>query len=252
MVKVSDVYEFLNTLAPFDTQMQWDNAGFLVGDSSAEAKKIGLCLDITADTLDQAVDKGVDLVISHHPVIFTSTKTLTSGSLPYELVKSGISAICAHTNLDLASGGVNDRLAKDLGLEDIGILNDDDLPLGRIGKLQDALSVKQLAERVKAALCCGGVRFTDSRDKIRTVAVCGGAGADLLISAKRAGADALVTGECKHHELLLAHSIGIALIDGGHFSTEHNIVYTLLDKLSEQFLSLDIIVLDEKEPASYI
>lgn len=254
MIKANDIFRFLDTLAPFDTRFSWDNAGLLVGDADAVVEKIGLCLDITPAVVAQAESQGVSLIVSHHPVIFSPIKKVLAGSVVYDLIRHGITAICAHTNLDMAAGGVNDTLANKLGLSDLRPLADDEspLPLARIGKLDHAYAPRELAEKVKRDLACGGVRFVEGGSPIETVALCGGAGADLLIAAKAAGAHALITGEAKHHELLLAKEMGITLIDGGHFCTEHGVVYTLHEKLTAAFPTCSIVIFDEPEPASYV
>lgn len=254
MCKVKDIYSFLDRLAPFSTQCAWDNAGLLVGDANASVQKIGLCLDITSPMIEQAAALGISLMVSHHPVIFTSIQQVHTTSPVHALIRHGISAICAHTNLDLASGGVNDTLARQLGLLDICPLADtaDALPLGRVGRLAQPLSPRALAQKVKSDLTCGGVRFVKGRSPIETVAVCGGAGADLLDAAAAAGADALITGEAKHHELLLAQQLGLTLIDGGHFCTEHGVLYPLKEKLAAAFPACEVYILQEAEPASYL
>lgn len=119
MSNVSMIYGKLNSLAPFATQESWDNSGLLVGDPGAEVKTALVVLDITAEAVREAREIGAELIISHHPVIFHPLKKVESGSVVWELAQAGISAICAHTNLDKARGGVNDCLAAALGLEHV-------------------------------------------------------------------------------------------------------------------------------------
>ena len=132
MAKVKDFYGYLNSIAPFETQEDWDNSGMLVGDMDAEVKKVAVVLDITHEEIKKAKAIGADLIISHHPVIFNPIKSVTRGSVPYELVASSINALCCHTPLDIADGGTNDSLAElferifvRLCFDDIeGIVND--------------------------------------------------------------------------------------------------------------------------------
>lgn len=253
MATAADILKFINTVAPFDSQMSWDNSGLLIGDSDCVAEQIGLCLDITHRTITAAKQCGANVIVSHHPVIFSPLKSVAAGSVQYELIRSGITAICAHTNFDLAAGGVNDMLAGVVGLENVTPLDDGNtLPLGRIGDTDKDYTPENFAGRVKDSLGCGRVRLVPGVTPIKKVAVCGGAGADLLTVAVKNGADALVTGEAKHHELLLADELGITLIDAGHFSTEHPAMYALKSMLEAEFPYICTTVLEEVDPAQYI
>lgn len=255
MIKVMDIFAALDKWAPFDTQLSFDNAGLLVGDMEAEVTGVMTCLDISADVAAQAEVNYCNLIVSHHPVIFSAIKAVRAGDLPYILVKKEMSAICAHTNLDAADGGVNDLLSGALELENIEKLDlndgEDTSPLGRIGNLRRDMSAGQFAAFVKSKLNCGGARYTSFGGNIRRVAVCGGSGADFLEAAKAAGADALVTGEAKHHELLLAGDIGICLVDGGHFCTEHMIAAELARHIGKEF-DIPVFEAEEKEPVLYV
>ena len=108
---VSDVFSYLDELAPFSYSMDFDNSGLLIGDPSQSVKKILVALDCTKSVVSKAREMGADLIVTHHPVIFDSLKNVMVGSVPHQLICAGISIICAHTNLDLARGGVNDQLA---------------------------------------------------------------------------------------------------------------------------------------------
>ena len=121
---VKVIFEYINSIAPFEMQCEWDNSGLVVGSFDAEVKKIGVVLDITSDAVKYAAENGIDLIISHHPVIFRPVRTFLADDIPFMLAKSGISAICAHTSLDIAKGGVNDALAKALGFENATPLAD--------------------------------------------------------------------------------------------------------------------------------
>ena len=120
MATVREIYQYLDGLAPFSLQMEFDNAGFLVGRGERAVSKILVSLDITEEVAEEAAELGAELIVSHHPVIFRPLKKLEQGSVVWELARAGISAICAHTNLDKARGGVNDCLAAALGLEQVG------------------------------------------------------------------------------------------------------------------------------------
>lgn len=345
-IKVKDIYNFLDSIAPFDTAMNFDNCGLLVGNMYEKVKSVLLSLDITADVIDEAKRLGVNLIISHHPVIFSPIKKLSFDSIPGILVKNNINAICAHTNLDMAHEcGVNTCLANAIGLKDIeplcvekikeykkivvfvpendankvidamcengagklgnyskcsfitkgegrfqpgknanpyigkigvcekvpevrvelicpkdkvrsvikamisvhpyekpafDIFSEDDFiceefSCGLVGVLENEMSGKEFAMLVKKNLNCCGLRYTEINRKIKKVAVCSGAGGSYLEFAIQKGADAFVTGEIKHHEILNANKFGICIVDAGHFKTEDIVFETLKKFLETEF-----------------
>lgn len=252
MTTVKEIYDFMNAWAPFDTIMPYDNVGLLVGNENANIKTVGICLDITSKTLKEAQNNACELMISHHPIIFGALKSFTSDNLAFQLASLQISAICAHTNLDIAKGGVNDTLAECLELTNIKPLadiNSDNIPpMARIGTLAKPMSAENFSLFVKTKLASGGIKANCAKKDIRTVAVCGGAGADLLKVAYLAEADAFITADIKHHEWLEAQNLDITLIDGGHFATEQVIKQKLFTKLSSHFTDIKFIILQEKEP----
>ncbi len=224
---VQDVYNYLDSHAPFATCEEWDNVGLLIGDPQQTVHHILVTLDVTDGAIDAALATGADLIVSHHPVIFSPLKQLTADSIPYRLAANGIAVICAHTNLDRADGGVNDTLAALLGLSDIHPTADG---MCRIGTLPQSVTATALAKSVAQTLDTA-VRVSGSGD-IRTVAVCGGSGGDFL-DALAPIADAFVTGEVRHHEWLATH--GVTVIEAGHYATEVPIVDTLCRWLTDTF-----------------
>jgi len=252
MAAIRDVYDVLDAFAPFSTQMDFDNAGFLVGRGEREVAKILLSLDITLPVVEEAKRLGAGLVVSHHPVLFHPAKTVCSGDPTGEillaLIENGIGAICAHTNLDVAVGGVNDALAQALGLQNIQILLPDGTDaqgrpygLGRVGELQHPVSLPAFAEQVKAALNAGGVRCVDGGRPVSKVAVGGGACGGCLQDAWRQGCDVLVTSDVKYDVFLEAKARGISLIDAGHYPTENVVLPKLKEVLEAAFPELEIL-----------
>lgn len=246
---VNDIFEYINSIAPFEKQCEWDNSGFIVGDKNAEVEKIGVVLDITADTVKYACENGINLIISHHPVIFRGIKTVYSDDPTYMLIRNGISAICAHTSLDIAKGGVNDALADALGFGNATPLSDcGETAMVRVAEI-NALSGRQLAKLCADKLSTA-VSVADSGRIIKKVALCGGAGADFMCDAADAGCDAYITGEAKHHEFLEAKSIGITLIAAGHFETENPVVSVLAEKLKNNF-DCEVEIIPQESPVKY-
>lgn len=244
MAKVKDFYGYLNSIAPFETQEDWDNSGMLVGDMNAEVKKVAVVLDITHEEIKKAKAIGADLIISHHPVIFNPIKSVTKGSVPYELVASSINALCCHTPLDIADGGTNDSLAKLLGIE---VTRTED-PILRLGTVEPT-TAENLAGKIAKTLNTK-VRYADAGRKIEKIAICTGAGCSLIEAAGEI--DAFITGDASHHNFLDCIQAGITLIAAGHYETEIVVVPVLVKKLQTQFPDIEIIDIKQENPIKFI
>lgn len=340
---VGQIFDAVNSIAPFRTAAKWDNSGLLVGDREAEVTFAIFALDITNEVVNEAIKKGANLIISHHPVIFNPLYTIGKENPVYLMIKNGISAICAHTNLDMAEGGVNDILIEKLKLKPLNIPLETEktqpyyqlvafvpkthaeqvrnaicragggeqgeysdcsfscegtgrfLPkenanpfLGTVGVPEEAeevrmemlvrpeqlkavvsamieahpyeepayqvlenhalkseigfgnlceaekeFSPKELAEHIKNRLGCKVVRFADGGKPIKKIAVCSGSGGSFLKTALEMGADALITGDVKHDQLIDAKNLGISLFDAGHYHTENPAIQKLMERLRE-------------------
>ncbi len=246
MTTVQSIYNFFNKIAPFDTAMDFDNVGILVGDKDKAIKRVIVALDITDLVVREAYALKADLIISHHPVIFNPLTRLDSNSIPYKLANLGISAICVHTNLDMAKEGVNYWLANALELNVVGALSyyeckEMKLPLGLVGFLSNPYTPEGFARYVKERLDCSGVRFIKTCNEISKVGICSGAGGDLIDKAKKLNVDAFVTGEIKHHEILFASENNICVVDAGHFKTEDVVILPLVKMLSKEFSDIEFI-----------
>lgn len=238
MSTVTHIYDAIDRLAPFWLTMDFDNTGILVGDRNREIACALLALDCTPAVVEQARQLGAQLIITHHPVIFHPLKRVNEDAVVYQLIRSDIAVISAHTNLDIAQGGVNDALASAIGLRDcrgLELLNEQTGAwLGRIGTLPEPLSPESFAAHVKSCLNASSIKFSAAPRVIRTVALCSGSGADCLDAAISAGADALLTSEVKQHEYLAAAAAGISIFDAGHFDTEDIVIEPLRDYLAKE------------------
>lgn len=246
MTKVLDIFDFIDGFAPFKTAMDFDNVGILVGNKNLAIKKCLLALDITKDVIYEAKALGANVIISHHPVIFNAIKKLDNEDIPYILAQNEISVICAHTNLDVANFGVNSCLAEALSLQKTSKLSSyeskaGEVPLGLIGELGKNYYCDEFAKFVKTKLNCNGVRYTNVDRIIKKVAVCSGAGGDLISEAIVQKADAFVTGEIKHHEILEGLKNKICIVDAGHFKTEDVVILPLIQKLSKEFKDVEFV-----------
>ena len=232
VVSVSDIINFLEEHFPPGLAEEWDNVGLQIGAPCVTCRTIMTCLTVTDAAVNYAVEMGVDLIIAHHPLIFTPLKSITYKNLPGriigKLLTHHISLYVAHTNVDQALGGLNDWLARALGLNNIEILQERPSPIdgmaagyGRIGELSSPQRLHNFAVYVQEALRIEAIRFLgDGERLIRKVAVSCGSGSHLWPVALQAGADVLVTGDVKYHTAMEVLDTPLALIDGGHFGTE--------------------------------
>jgi dinuclear metal center YbgI/SA1388 family protein len=250
---VGDFYDAIDSLAAFGTAERSDNVGLLVGSRHLPVTGALVALDATASALKEAQGLGASLIITHHPVVFSGIKRLEAESILYRLIAAGISVISAHTNLDAAKGGVNDTLCGLLGLENVRPLACETYPgLARIGELPAPMSARELAALVRKAVSIPVVKYTGCEQTIKIVAVCGGGGADLMPDAIAAGAQALVTADAKHHQLIEAKARDFALWDAGHYATEVTVVKPLAERLAAMLPGARITASrTQRDPAEY-
>ena len=253
MPNTTDVFNFLKSIAPLEMKMDNDNSGFLVGFGEAAVSKILLSLDITHEVISEARNSGAELIVAHHPLPFLPLKSVTdmdnTGHKIIRLLTSGISAICMHTNLDAAQGGVNDALANAAGIADTVFLSDDGVTssgdrysYGRFGFLPKPMPMREYLPMLKAALNAQGLRYHDAGKDVYKVAVVGGSGGDYFEHALKQGCDTFVTADIKYSLFIQAKEMGLNLIDGDHFSTENLVIAPLAEKLRAQFPDADIQV----------
>ena len=245
MATVHEIEQRLFSWAPRESAMDWDNVGHLVGDPEQEVERILVALDITERVVQEAIDCGAQLIVSHHPVMNVrwherEMQTLRPdtrlGGVLTTLVKNDISAICMHTNLDAADGGVNDCLAKKLGLNDIFLLNDE--KIGRIGTLSCEKGLEEFLRDVIELLGCGGLRYCRGSGRVHRVAVGGGACGEYIPQAIAQGCDTFVTSDLRYNDFL--DTRGLNLIDAGHFATENPVVAVLAEKIAAAFPGIQV------------
>lgn len=252
IMTVRDIYEYLNSVAQFKTQEDWDNSGIMAGDFDDEVKKILFALDFTPEVVKEAEELGCTLIVNHHPALFHPAKSLVSGTNGlYEAVRAGISVIASHTCLDMADGGVNDVLCSALELKNIIKLypESDNAPIMR-GGIADRQSIKSFAEFVSKKLK-GAVRFTGDKD-VEKVALCSGSGCSFFKFAAESGYDTFVTGDASHHDFLDAQMMNINLIAAGHFETENIMMSVLAKKTGDKFKDIETFVSSQKSPVGTV
>lgn len=236
-MKLHDIILFADRLAPFDTAEEWDNVGLLVGSDDTDISRVLLSLDVTPAVVQEAKKLGAQLIVSHHPVIFSPLLALRPDTAEYLLAKYDIAALCLHTNLDRADQGVNTALAAALGLDNTVFFSQDFL---LIGEPERSCSAEDFAAFVKERLRAPSVRFTEG--KVSRVAISSGGGGEGVELWEKYGFDAFVTGELKHHQYLYAVQHGIAAFDAGHFPTEDVVIAPLKELFDERFPEIEFIV----------
>jgi len=250
MAKVKEIRDYFQARIPFYMAMDFDNVGMLAGFCDAEVTRVLTALDITDDVIEEAISAGAQLIVSHHPLLFNAIKRVTDeddkGRKLIRLLTNGISAICLHTNLDSAEGGVNDLLMETLGARVTGLLephgaHPDGTPYGvaRLGELSSPMVFKAFLERTKQCLKTP-LRYVDSGKPVWRLACCGGAGGGELEQVIAAGCDTYVTADLKYDHFLRAKEAGLNLIDGDHFCTENVVVPRIRQILLEGFPDLDV------------
>lgn len=250
MITVAEILKYMEALAPRHMKMDWDNVGLLCGSKNTPVTKILVALDPFEQVVQEAADWGAELMITHHPLIFQPTKSVTDetsiGRSIIRLCRHGISAINAHTNLDQAPSGVNDVLAQTLGLQDIQVINacgvDEDgnqWGLLRCGEVKEQ-SLDAFLATVKEKLGCQGLRYVDGGKPVQKVAVGGGSCASGMLEALAAGCDTFVTADIKYNQFWDASDLGLNLIDAGHFATENPVVAVLTRKLQATFPDVEV------------
>lgn len=247
MTTVKDVYEYLDGIAPFGLQESYDNAGILVGDPSMAVTGVLMCLDSTEAIMDEAIDKGCNLVIAHHPIIFGGLKQLTGADYiqrtVIKAIKQDIALIAIHTNLDnVLANGVNGMIASKLGLDNVSILapkiqdlTEEIAGAGIIGNLTNEMAIDDFLALLKDKMQLKVIKHTAKCfDTIDKVAVCGGSGGFLLENAKSAGAQVFVTSDYKYHEFFDADG-DIIIADIGHYESEQYTIELLYKLVKEKF-----------------
>lgn len=251
MATVKDIFDFIGTVAPAYMKESWDNVGLNCGRMDKEVKTILVALDPFAGVCQEAADVGADLLVTHHALLWNPgfiTDETQQGKNTLFLIERGIPCINAHTNLDLAPGGVNDTLAKVLGLDHIQVVN----PVGTDGNGQEygllrcgiveEQSLETFLAQVKERLGCEGLRYADGGKPVHKVCVGGGACGSELMDAYKAGCDTFVTADVKYNQFWDAKDLGMSIIDAGHFYTENPVVQVLADKIQTAFPEIRVIV----------
>ncbi len=254
---VNDILDYLNVISPLSYADSFDNVGLLAGGGDKEISGILCALDITNEVIREAVLKGANLIVSHHPVIFDPLKSVPTWNPVYSLIKNDISAICMHTNFDMTEGGVNDTLLELLGYESSGVLEEvhkNGLGYGAVCDLPFAVTAAALAEKCKDALDLRYVRYSRVSGEIKRVAVCCGGGVNnkVMRLAAEKRCDAIISGDIKYNFWIEAQNRGMSLIDAGHYGTEKAAVHRLAALISRAYPNIPVFTAEASfDPCEY-
>lgn len=261
MIKVKDITAAIEEAAPLKLQESYDNSGLIVGDPEAEVESALICVDITEQVMDEAEELGVDMVISHHPIIFHPLKQIVGGDYVQRVVeraiKNDISLYASHTNLDAVKGGVSYRLAELLGIGELELLSqstqtEEEAGFGVVGKLEKRVGVEQFFKQVKQRLNVEVIRHSKlCLESVERVAVCGGSGASLIDAAVGAGAELYIAADFKYNDFLDAEGRIIAA-DIGHFESEYCAIELLYEIISKKMATFALYKSEKsKNPVYY-
>ena len=237
-MEIRELIDKLCEKYPLDLQEDWDNSGLQIGNLDNELKNVLISLDLEEEGVDMAIKNDCNLIITHHPYLFNGTKSIDFTDTFYKrlekVIKKDISVFAMHTNLDIATDGLNDNLCQILDIQKAQVLElDKDLGLGRYGEIEKT-KAKDFAGRVKEILKANElVCYGDMEKEISKVAVCGGAGSSLFDDAIIQGCDLMITGDVSYHMGMDYANRGLVIIDPGHFASENHIIYKLENVINE-------------------
>ena len=239
-MKVRDVIQAIEEFAPLSIQESWDNSGLCIGSPDSPASSVLLGLDCTPELVDEAIACGADMIVTHHPLIFSGLKKISpedaTGAAVIKAVKAGISVYAAHTNADKVIAGVSGAMAAKLGLADVEILDEDGegTGLGAVGNLPEPLSAEEAVALVKERFGLKSIRASKPvQGKISRIAMCGGSGGSLIKDAMASGAQLYISGDISYHNFFTRE--GFMIMDIGHYESEIEIVEILFSLLRKKF-----------------
>ena len=239
-MKVKDIIQVVEDFAPLSAQEGWDNSGLCVGSPDDDVKGVLLALDCTPELVDEAIACGADMIVTHHPLIFSGLKKISPdnqvGLALMKAIKAGICIYAAHTNADKVIEGVSGAMAARLNLEDVEILQRDgeNVGLGVVGNLPEPLDARNVLALVKEKFGLKAMRTSRPLDcKISRIAMCGGSGGSLIGEARRSGAQLYISGDISYHNFFTEE--GFMIMDIGHYESEIGIVDILFSLLKKSF-----------------
>lgn len=248
-MRLDEFVNVMNELAPRETALSFDNVGLLVGTEREEIKRVLVALDCTLAVANEAAHLNADLVLTHHPLIFGGLKRILPddpmGAAVFKLIRNNIALFSAHTNLDAAEGGVNTALCELLGISNASPIGAEGIM--RIGELKMPLMLDDFVRFAEEKLH-SKLHISGENRPIKRVAVMGGSGGGDYVLAHENGADAYLTGECKHNQAIEAGVLGLPIITAGHFETENPVLKPLIEYLQNRTNGVEYILSEVNKP----
>ena len=246
-MKVRDITEIIEQFAPLSIQEGWDNSGLCIGAPEDEVHGVLLGFDCTPELIDEAVEKGCDLVVTHHPLIFKGLKRISGGDpvsdAVIKAIRSGVAVYAAHTTADKVIAGVSGAMARRLGLKDIAVMEDEGgFGLGAVGTLPHPMTGEEAIAYVKEKFGLGTVRTSKPVVRVEKVAMCGGAGSSEIDAARATGAQLYISGDISYHHFFSPE--GFMVMDIGHFESEVDIVEILFKVIREKIPTFAVRISD--------
>ena len=262
-ITVKDISKEMEKLAPIFLKEDFDNVGLMVGSKDKEVKKVLLALDCTKDVIEEGKREGVDLIITHHPLIFRKPSRIVNDDLQgwkiIEFIKNDISLYSSHTNLDSTKDGINEEIVKVLGfshgklIESSKVKGFEECGLGRVVYLDSEIELNNLINIVKEKLGISSLRVVVGKEKVKNIAIINGSGQDFFGKAIGMGADCIITGDTSYHFASDYKEMGVSIIDPGHFPTEWIVFLKVMKKIEEKFSTIEFIHSKcSKDPYEYV
>lgn len=252
MIEVKQIMKSMERVAPLNLKEDFDNVGLMVGDKSEKVKRVLLALDCTLEVIEEAKLLDANLIITHHPLIFSRPKSITTDTLQgkkiIELIRNNINLYSSHTNLDSVNGGLNETIVEMLGfksneiLEESKVANHKNAGLGRLVRLEKEMELSELIEKVKRNLNIDTLRVVDGNRKVKNIAIINGSGQSFFSQAVKKDADCIITGDTTYHFALDYKEMGVTIIDTGHFSSEWLVFLKTMEQIKEEFKEIEFII----------
>lgn len=250
-ILVKDIVKEMEKIAPPFLKESYDNVGLMVGDNNKEVKKVLLALDCTKDVIEEAKNNNIDMIITHHPLLFRKPSKIVKEDLQgykiIQLIRSDISLYSSHTNLDSVRGGINEEIVNILGFKNSKIIEKssvkgfEDCGIGRLITLDSEIYIEELIKLVKEKLGINNLRAAIGNKTIKKIAIINGSGQDYFGYAAKLGADCIITGDTTYHFVSDYKEMGYSIIDAGHFNTEWIVFLEVMKKIEDKFKDIEFI-----------
>lgn len=258
MRKVKDIINEMEKFAPKFLKEDFDNVGLMVGDKEKEVKRILLALDCTLEVIEEAKNNNIDLIITHHPLIFRKPSSITTDTLQgkkiIELIKNDINLYSSHTNLDSAQDGLNETIMSILGFDKNEVIEVNKHSrdgkkegLGRVVSLDKEILLEELISKVKEKLNISGIKVVVGKSTVSKLAIINGSGQDFFEKAVKMGADCIITGDTTYHYASDYKEMGISIIDAGHFASEWLVYLNVINKIKDNFKDVEVFISEKTE-----